>query len=146
MNQVFSYGQIKATFGSTTDKVLMDAARYQVRLNQSRPGSASKELPAQNISRFSLILAHLIDTTGFSFAIPDPLAHTETVGLAWDAYMTADTDLWDQLFSAINISANVVQEIEARLPAATEEFNTLSVHHYSPFKRKPQKAVKQSRR
>src|SRR5438046_2067910 len=98
MNQIFSFHHVNATFVKTSDEVLKNAARYQVRLIQSRAQSATFAAPImENISRFSLILAHIFTSTGFPFAIPDPLAHPETVGLAWDVYMTDGVELWDQL-------------------------------------------------
>ncbi len=147
INQQFSYGQIRATFVSTTDEILMNAARYQVRLIQSRASLVNNAAPIlENISRFSLILAHVIEATGFPFAIPDPLAHPETVGLAWDVYMTDSVELWEQLLIAIDTSTNVRDQIEDLLPAATEELQILSAHHISPFKRKEPRPIKHGSR
>jgi hypothetical protein len=137
MNQVFSFRNIRVTLAGTSDEVLMNAARYQVRLLQSRADATAPKAPImENITRFSLILAHVTHTTGFPFAIPDPLAHPETVGLAWDAYMSDGPELWDQLALAIEPSSADAKQIADKLPAATEELHTLSAHHISPFKRK----------
>src|SRR5438270_13148456 len=103
MNQTFSLANISATLISTTDEVLMNAARYQARVVQSRVVSTVAGTPAlQNLVNFSLILAHVTDTKGFPFYIPDPLAHPETVGQVWDSYIAGDGALWEQLLRAIN--------------------------------------------
>jgi len=138
INQKVSYNNTLVTLVSTSDDVLTNAARYQARLIQSRGPSAAVSAPImENIKRFSLILAHVSDTSGFPFAIPDPLAHSETVGLAWDAYMADDTQLWDQLLAAIDIAPDAAKTIENKLWTATQELGELSAHHHSPFKRKP---------
>ncbi len=115
----------------------MKAARYQVRVIQSRAASGSiAPTVMENIARFSLILAHVIETTGFPFVIPDPLAHPETVGLVWDIYLANNAALWDQLLGAIEAPASATKQIRDNLPKATRELDILSVHHRSPFKRK----------
>lgn len=138
MNQTVSFDQVIVTLDSTTEAVLMNAARYQVRLLKSR---ASQALDGQHIrnsvARFSLILAHVIDAKGFPFAVPDPYAHPETVGLAWDAYMQADPALWDRMLTAIDVSAAMTKIISSNLPKVTQEMDAVSAHNVSPFKRKP---------
>ena len=137
MNHAFSFNQVKVNLVPTTDEVLMNAARYQVRIIQSRAASGSITSPfMENIARFSLILAHVNETTGFPFAVPDPLAHPETIGLVWDVYLADNAALWDQLLSAIDVPASAAKQIKDNLPKATRELDTLSVHHRSPFTRK----------
>jgi hypothetical protein len=68
------------------------------------------------------------------------LAHPETIGLVWDVYLAGDTALWSQLWSALDLPASVTSQIQDKLPQATEELQTLSVHHRSPFK--PKQAAK----
>ncbi len=137
MNHPFSFNQVKLNLVPTTDEVLMNAARYQVRIIQSRAASG-RIAPSflENIARFSLILAHVNETTGFPFVIPDPLAHPETIGLVWDVYLADNAALWDQLLSAIEVPASATKQIKDNLPKATRELDVLSVHHRSPFKRK----------
>ncbi len=137
MNQTFSFNNMSATLISTTDEVVMNVARYQARVIKSRARSATDGPGVMNsVVRFSLILAHVVDTKGFPFAVPDPFAHPETVGLAWDAYMTEDPALWDQLLKAIEMSAAVMKKIADKLPEAIAEMDAVSAHNISPFKRK----------
>ncbi len=137
MDHAFSFNQVKLNLVPTTDEVLMNAARYQVRIIQSRAASGGNSQPQmENIARFSLILAHVNETTGLPFAVPDPLAHPETIGLVWDVYLTDNAALWDQLLSAIGVPASATKQIKDNLPKATHELDALSVHHRSPFKRK----------
>jgi hypothetical protein len=137
MDQAFLFDRIQVTLVSTTDEVLMNGARYQVRVIQSRTVSGSVAAPMmQNITRFSLILAHATATQRFPFALPDPLAHPETIGLVWDVYLAGDTALWSQLWTALDLSASVTSQTQDKLQQATEELQTLSEHHRSPFKPK----------
>lgn len=139
MNQTFSFKNVRASLVPTTDETLMNAARYQARLIKSRSASASgAELMADNMVEFSLILAHVIDTKGFPFSVPDPSAHPETVGLVWDAYKAEDSALWNQILTAIELASiqpppALVQQIKDRLPDATAEMDAFSAHHTSPF-------------
>ncbi len=138
MNQVFLFNNISATLVSTTDEVLMNAARYQARVVQSRATSAiDADLIVQSMVQFSLILAHVTKAKGFPFAVPDPLAHPETIGLAWDAYRTEDPTVWDRLLHAIQIPVLTAELFEDKLPKAIEELRELSKHTLSPFKRRP---------
>jgi hypothetical protein len=133
--QVFLFNNISAALVNTTDEVLMNAARYQVRVVKSRASSdIDAGLLMASVVQFSLILAHVTKAKGFPFAVPDPLAHPETVGLAWDAYRTEDPALWDRLLHTIQISVLATEQIEDKLPQATEEMDALSEHSRSPFK------------
>jgi hypothetical protein len=135
VNQVFLFNNISATFVNTTDEVLMNAARYQARVVKSRAGSAiDTGLMMESVVQFSLILAHVTQAKGFPFAVPDPLAHPETVGLAWDAYRAEDPTLWDRLLQTIQIPVLAAEQIEDKLPQATEEMDALSEHNRSPFR------------
>jgi len=135
VNQVFLFNNISATLVNTSDAALMNAARYQARVVKSRAISAiDAELIMESVVQFSLILAHVTKAKGFPFAVPDPLAHPETVGLAWDAYRSEDPVLWDRLLLAIHIPAMTAEQVEDKLPQATEEMDALSEHHLSPFK------------
>ncbi|SRR5258707_13529471 len=137
MNQAFSLDKINATFLGTTDEVLMNAARYQARVLESRVGSALEGTPTmQNLINFSLILAHVMETKGFPFYIPDPLAHPETIGQVWDTYVAGDAAVWEKMVRAINAPPMTADQIQDKLPQATEEMHALSVHSASPFKRK----------
>jgi hypothetical protein len=135
VNQVFLFNNISATLVSTTDEVLMNAARYQARVVKSRGTAAIDAEPiVESMGQFSLILAHVTKAKGFPFAVPDPLAHPETVGLAWDAYRTEDPAIWERLLLAIQIPVLTAEHFEDKLPQATEEMDALSEHHLSPFK------------
>jgi hypothetical protein len=135
VNQVFLSNNSSATLVSTTDDVLTNAARYLARVVKSRAASAfGAELIMESLIQFSLILAHITKAKGFPFAVPDPLAHPETVGLAWDAYRAEDPALWDRLLMTIHIQATTKVQVEDKLSQATEEMDTLSEHHLSPFK------------
>jgi hypothetical protein len=136
MYQTFSFNRIHITLIRTNNEVLMNAARYQARLIKSRALLTSDTTIIDSMLRFCLIMAHVIDTDGFPFAVPDPFAHPETVGLAWDAYTTEDPTLWDELFSAIDIPTVIDEEIEDKIRKATEEMDAVSAHTISPFKRK----------
>ncbi len=133
MNQVFLFNNISATLVNTTDEVLMNAARYQARVVKSRAGIDSG-LMMESVVQFSLILAHVTKAKGFPFAVPDPLAHPETIGLAWDAYRTEDPVLWDRLLQAIQIPMLTEEQIKDRVPQATEEMDALSEHNRSPYR------------
>ena len=132
MYQTFSFNHIHTTLISTDDDVLMNAARFQARLSKSRALSAPD---TDSMARFSLIMAHVVDSVGFPFAIPDPFAHPETVGLAWDAYMTEAPALWDQMLAAIDIPMTVAQEVNGKLQEAIAEMDAVSAHNISPFNR-----------
>lgn len=137
MHQAFSLNKINVTFLSTTDEVLMNAARYQARVLESRPGSAVEGTSAmQNLINFSLILAHVTQTTGLPFYVPDPLAHPETIGQVWDTYVAGDAAVWEKIVQAINAPPMTVGQIHDKLPQATEEMHASSTHNASPFKRK----------
>jgi len=137
MNQAFSVDKVSATFLSTTDDVLMNAARYQARVLESRVGSALEGTPMQqNLINFSLILAHVTQTTGLPFYVPDPLAHPETIGQVWDTYIAGDATVWAQMLRAINAPLMTADQIHDKLLQATEEMHALSAHSASPFKRK----------
>jgi hypothetical protein len=133
VNQVFLFNNISATLVNTTDEVLMNAARYQARVVKSRAGIDSG-LMMESVVQFSLILAHVTKAKGFPFAVPDPLAHPETIGLAWDAYRTEDPVLWDRLLQAIQIPMLTAEQIKDRVPQATEEMDALSEHNRSPYR------------
>ena len=135
MNQAFLFNNVSVTLVSTTDDVLMNAARYQVRVVKSRAiPAADGELIVASMAQFSLILAHVSKAKGFPFAIPDPLAHPETIGLAWDAYRNEDPAFWDRLLQTMQIPVLASEQIEDKLPQATEEMDALSLHSRSPFK------------
>jgi len=135
--QTFSLNHIRLTFIHTNSDVLMNAARYQARLIKSRPLVPGDRSPTkESMVRFCLIMAHIIDTDRFPFAVPDPFAHPETVGLAWDAYMIEDPMVWDKLSSSIDIPTTVTEEIQDKLQKATAEMDAVSAHTVSPFKRK----------
>jgi hypothetical protein len=135
VNQVFLFNNMSATLVSTTDEVLMNAARYHARVVTTRATSAiDTELIRASMVEFSLILAHVTTVQGFPFAVPDPLAHPETVGLAWDAYRAEDPALWDRLLQSIQIPVIAAEQIEDKLPQATLEMDALSKHSRSPFK------------
>ena len=137
MTQAFSLDKVSATFLGTTDEVLMNAARYQARVLESRIGSALEGTPTQeNLINFSLILAHVTQTKGLPFYVPDPLAHPETVGQVWDTYIAGDTTVWEQMLRTINAPPLTADQIHDKLPQATEEMHALSVHSASPFKPK----------
>ena len=137
MHQAFSLNKISVTFLSTTDEVLMNAARYQARVLESRAGSAVEGTPTMhNLINFSLILAHVTQTTGLPFYVPDPLAHPETIGQVWDTYVAGDAAVWEKIVQAINAPPMTVGQIQDKLPQATEEMHTSSAHNASPFKRK----------
>ncbi len=137
MYQTFSLNHIRLTFIHTNNDVLMNAARYQARLTKSRPLLSGERSSAnESMVRFCLIMAHVVDTDRFPFAVPDPFAHPETVGLAWDAYLIEDPALWNKLSLAIDIPAVITEEIQDKLQAATEEMDAVSAHTISPFKRK----------
>ncbi len=133
MNQVFLFNNISATLVNTTDEVLMNAARYQARVLKSRSG-IDTGLMMECVVQFSLILAHVTKANGFPFAIPEPLAHPETIGLTWDAYRAEDPALWDRIRQTIQLPVLAAEQIEDKLPQATEEMDTLSEHNRSPFR------------
>jgi hypothetical protein len=136
MQQNIVFNGINITLANTLDNVVINAARYQVRLIQSRAASFVNDTAInENFLSFSLIMAHLTTATNFPFAIPDPLAHPETVGLAWDAYMVQDPLLWDQLLAMVDKTGETAARIESSLATATQEMNAFSVHHSSPFRR-----------
>jgi hypothetical protein len=134
MYQTFSFNHIHATLAGTNNEVLMNAARYQVRVKKSRALSASNGSQIMdNVIRFSMIMAHVIDSVGFPFAVPDPFAHPETVGLAWDAYIAEEPTVWDQLLVAIKAPTIIAED---RLRDANAEMDAVSAHNASRFKRK----------
>jgi hypothetical protein len=136
MQQNVIFNGIRVTLADTSDSVERNAARYQTRLMQSRTTSAIKaDSIMENILSFSLIMAHVTAATGFPFVIPDPLAHPETVGLAWDAYLVQDPLLWDELMIKVDPTVETSTHIKDRLAIATQELNALSIRHSSPFKR-----------
>lgn len=137
MHQIFSLNDVRLTFIQTNNDVLMNAARYQARLIKSRPLSPGERSSTKaSMVRFCLLMAHVVDTDHFPFAVPDPFAHPETVGLAWDAYMNEDPALWDSFSSAIDMPTAINEEIQDRLQNAMEEMDAVSAHTISPFKRK----------
>ena len=136
MDHTFSLANISAILLNTSDDVLMNAARYQARVFQSRLSAALEGASVtQDLLNFSLILAHVSETTGFPFYVPDPLAHPETVGQVWDSYLAGDTSLWERLVRAIDAPLTTAAQIHDKLPQATEEMKALSEHSASPFNR-----------
>src|SRR4051794_3545191 len=115
MQQSVIFNSIKVTLADTSDSVLRNAARYQTRLMQSRATSVIKaDSIMENILSFSLIMAHVTATTGFPFVVPDPLAHPETVGLAWDAYIVQDPLLWDELMAKVDPTEETATHVKDR--------------------------------
>jgi hypothetical protein len=147
VTQTFAFNQISTTLVSTSDEVLMNAARYQARVLKSRDISTSDVSAMDSVVKFSMIMAHVVDSKGFPFAVPDAFAHPETVGLAWDSYMLEDTALWNQLLSAIEAPEKSAKQIADKLPNAIAEMDVISAHNISPFKGKQTvKQQKQQRR
>jgi hypothetical protein len=133
VSQVFLFNNISATLANTTDEVLTNAARYQARVVKSRAGFDSGLMMESSVE-FSLVLAHVTKAKGFPFAVPEPLAHPETIGLAWDAYRAEDPALWEQLLQTLQLPARAAEQVEAKLAQATEEMDALSEHNRSPFR------------
>jgi hypothetical protein len=129
---LFVFGAIRARIIQPTEETLLDAARYQLRVAMCRT-TATTPGAMSGIPEFGLILAHVREVVNFPFEIPDPLAHPDDVGAAWDHFLDSDPELWDCLIGAIGVPFNVASTY---LPLALEEVQALVRHGAMPPSRR----------